>query len=360
MGAITEKKTAEARRKILRLILDESLARGSKLPSCEELCTRFGLGASTVFAALKTLCDEGVLRSRNKVGIFVDDLRPGLFGYRVALLINGPVIPPFPVTLTYFIQAECLRKGCEVTFFSGSYRGDNSEQEDVFEVMPGLKRMFDLRLIDGIITLVSLSESNLRTFEKAGIPVCFAGGFLDRQTGEGAPSSCRFRSSIPAESFFRKGGRRMKELGAKRPVLLWPSDTHFASERFFREECGGKTVKGAIWTDIFPLVERILQMPRSEWPDAMLIPDDLVAQRLYANLAMKVGTAGLPHPVILAEAEIPVFLPVPTDRLEIRLTDLAGKAVEVLKSAMRNPGPEACIEAFTEPELRVADRDSFC
>jgi len=101
------KRTEQAKEFIIREIWNMGLKHGDKLPSCGTLSRRINLGRATVFRAVKQLQDEGILDSRDRVGVFIADSRtPGHAGYQLGLVIGNMNSSPFNNQLSVFLPAQ--------------------------------------------------------------------------------------------------------------------------------------------------------------------------------------------------------------------------------------------------------------
>lgn len=337
----TGKKTELARRMIVRYIWDEHLLEGDKLPSCAALCNSLGLGTATVFTAIRQLCLAGILEARNKVGVFVRNPQtPGFSGYRVAHLIGRRNSSPYNAALALYLQTEFAANSCLDIIFPGIYKESAiTSLEDGLNAHTGVRQCIKQNEFDGILVQVSLSKENMKYLEKKKIPVCFAGGFPLKKVP--------YQVGVSLDAIAETGGKRIMELGFRRPVFLCPAEGIASAERFLAFAKNGVVIPFHHNND---LIEEVLAMPSQKRPDAFLITDDLLAQNMYSSFILRTGMKYLPHPIILREKEIPLYLPVKADFLEYSLVDLAAKTVGLLKEAMQIPGlPSKEIAINPEP-----------
>lgn len=335
------KKTELAKELIIREIWDMGLKCGDQLPSCGILSRRVNLGRATVFRAVKELQEEGILDSRDRVGVFIADPRtPGHAGYQIGLIIGNMNSSPFNNQLSVYLQSRCMESGCRCLMFHASEVLHDTTQKDSLSAHVGVCQQIERGELHGLLTQIAFSPENSDFLRRHRIPYCFVGGF--------SPAAAQLSVVISLEKVIRLGLERLVALGSRRPLLLIPRGRWKAMAENIAGSYGGKCLVYPGICDMASVAEQILHLPESECPDGIMIPDDYAAQFLCSSLTRSGCFRKVSRIAVLASAEqqLPppakylLPFPIETEILTFSITELARLATDLLLKNMRNYSPE--------------------
>ena len=338
---------------IVRYIWDQGLKRGDRLPSCATIARDVHLGEATVFRAVKRLQEEGVLKSQDKVGVFVADPRtPGLAGYHVGVLMGRADTVGYMAPLSGYIQNALSRNGCRSMVFHGEI-GDDSSMEDTLELHVGVKQCIERGEIQGLMLAMALSEENWNYLRERNIPACYVGGF--------PYLAAPLAATLSLKNVLDAGLKRLLVLGKRRPALFLPKlDTESEAMRIFK--CLTGTLTGfdpeqycfhySGVSEGRALAVKILSIPKDKRPDGILFLDHYLALHFYSILLRQNKMAYLPHPVVLCAKEELFWLPLETDLLEFQMSEISRCGVNLLLKALR-------ASSFKEERVEFSAKGNF-
>lgn len=323
-------------------ILTGRLAPGSRLPSNGELAAKWKTSARAVHAALGGLVAQGLLDRKQRRGTFVRDLFQNAI---VGLLVGGHLVRE---DVAYFrmLCAE-LQEALEESRFSCRIYDDLWRESQVEDAStPSLKHfLLDRKVYDfrGFIYIGTATIGDLPALRDLRPRVVH----MDSTRG--------LDLVIDMPDFIRTTMREMAARGFKNLAYIRPLWKNKGGGKFtdikkelaeVARECqipapqswdlileeGGHGENDAYKLLIKGLKERRLGRG-SQFPDAIIIPDDVIARPLiFALREMEIRVPKDLSICIMANSGIEHFYGAPVYRYEISIRNMAQRMVELLKS----------------------------
>lgn len=342
------KKVDLAKELIIREIWSMGLRSGEKLPSCDALSRRMNLGKATVFRAVKELQEEGILESRDRVGVFISDPQtPGHAGYQVGLIMGNMNASSFNNLLSVYLQSRCTDRGCWCLMFPASKVLHDTSKEDSLSAHVGVRQQIERSEIQGLLTQISFSEENKAFLKEHGIPYCFVGGFSTEEN--------HLSVVLSMKKVISMGIEKLKNSGCKRPLALIPFGVWKTEAEQLIRNFGGSCRIYSSAGDMFSLAKELSKMPERDRPDGILIPDEEEAYYFCAAV-FSAAEFRMPHLVVLAPEELQksmqttrrLPLPEDTDILTFSVQEMTEKAIDLLIKNMK-----CCSQTRQEEEVRL-------
>ncbi len=327
---MADSKMEQTKQLLVRFIRDNRLKKGDKLPGQAFLRKTFDCGSVTVLSAIHALRNDGVLEVRDKVGVYViDPNADGHAGRVVGITARHVEGSPYYSTLLGALQMRLVREGCRVNIFGYSSRESDNPFDFTLDDFPGLRRSIEDGEIHGMIHLDDFKKPALDFLRRRKIPTLFCGS-----TGI-SPDGV----FLNQEDVLRKMYLEASAAGCGRIGLQLPGAIRKYLEPLFLE-LGGKP------DSVFPvctaedgrqLAERVIAMPASKRPDALLCFDDIVAQWMFGTLVLALPKNALPRAWVVRNRQLMMCFPLPDVIFyDIDLLAFAGLAAETLLDAMKN------------------------
>ena len=115
---IKEIRKANVKRLLLRYVRDSQLKRGDRLPNQKELLARFDCGATTLTAAIRELCEEGILETKHKVGVYVlENTTAEKICRRIGIMTGRITGSPFQAFLNAYLESALSQRGSRAVWF---------------------------------------------------------------------------------------------------------------------------------------------------------------------------------------------------------------------------------------------------
>jgi len=339
------------------------LGAGAKMPTVIALRDELGVSMATLDAALRELEAQQVVIRKHGVGIFVS---PQMHQKCVSLVCDSRFLlsaghsPFWDILLD--AARERAQKGGERFELHLAASGDDLGAP----LQRGLSRDIAERSVDGIVG-VALNGDAVRWIEEKQVPfVAMFGPSFSLQSA---------RVNMDRESFFEMGAEQLHAQGCQR-VALWPQqsqDLELARleraeqtkewkrvcKKYGLQSAGpsyGSPEKSSSEQG-FELARACFAAPRDEWPNGLLLGDDILAHGALMGmrrLGVRVGTdvrvvshANKGSSVLMGHDE-------PMTLLEYDPRELVDEAFRLLESLLR--GENVSPSVFVGPHLReVAD-----
>ncbi|MFZ2655021.1 MAG: GntR family transcriptional regulator [Victivallales bacterium] len=338
---------------IARRILSGELLPGGRLKSYDSIIDELKLSKTTLQISIEKMKSDGLLTSRNRVGLFVDARPPCL--YNVGMVI------PREYESSLFIQA--MGNAIEKTLNQAGYRVFRS-----LERQPSLEFRLDSceiygtavkRLVKGCIFVGDLEylSPGDRFFKIPSFPIVHFG----------PPSESLYSLRLNSQSLADKCAERvsMKKRNAKVAFLFLRIppfvEKYVAAAKARGLICEEKWIH-YIGRDALPetgnVIRLLLDAPASRRPDAIVIADDNLVP-YFVETIRELGAGALKGINVLAHCNYPVpeqDTGVPLTRIGFNSQDAADVCLEILGPAGL-PLPSDClqrefeIKAYFEEEI---------
>ena len=332
-------------RKILVYLHENELTTGDKLPSHAELVKELHVCHDTLSTAMKWLVEEGVLSRRQRVGTVVERPYPTLpqrSFWRV-----GIVAPP--LTSSYFISVliHCIHRHLGMRGFSDRVYMLSLNAAPSSERYPqdfsGLEEDLEAEILNALITPARLVADK--------VPVC---GVASLHGDFGVRIDHR-RFALEAVAELRKAGYRRILAGIAPPEESFGYQfTEGVNEAKATYELGNDLETSICANGIksgYQLARTILERPRSQKVDAIIVRDDITAQACASLLASE----GVSLPMaVLTNVQIPLSFAVPVLRFALDVDELAKIGVELLLQKLLRPSKVPSSQSFA-PKFQPDD-----
>ncbi len=358
------RQTELVKRALICRISDLKLKTGDKLPAQAELRNELGVGNVTITRALEALAADGIVEIRPKRGVFLKTAAVnGYIGRNIALISLRLQYSPASASSLQCLQTQLRDHACQCVAFQRNI--SRMYDQDKLDYFDGLERCVRQRRLDGVLATVSFEPEALAVFEECAVPVVTVLG--GRNAGAGVVLDQPGMVSDMLAQAFSDGFRRPALLSCGYPITaaLRNAFVHGAAP-----ECG------SVWAAencriLFPEMRRdeapdelfqqtelyfreFIARPGTERPDAVLIPDDILAGHFYTLIyrALAVGSCWKPKLYYFANKQLPIFYPDPADavRFENDQMEAARTAVELLLKIIQN-GPRESHSIMYKPRL---------
>ncbi len=331
-------KTEMVKEALVRLIADERLGCGDKLPSQNDLRQLLNVGSTTISNAIRSLAEDNVVELRDKVGVFVK--KHGLDGHtgrNVGILVNVSNSIYIHILVSR-MQKKLQEENCHVLIFSCPADKDSKRLGNY----PGLMRNIKQKSISSLLITCELFDSEHELLANSGLSSlsCW-------ERGEYASCQIDLRRYL-LEAFENLTGR-----GARRPALL---------ERGYRRSRDAEALFAELLAGLNPaldyrdyyvmnsgfshgrdVVAELLAMPEEQRPDALIITSDVVMQGILTWLyRLQTGATAqyMPAAAAILNKQNPVMpLADNVAIFELDIFEQADAAVEMLLEAERSQTP---------------------
>ncbi len=345
--------TELVKRALVRYILDSKLQVGDKLPTQTELRRRLAVGNMTIGRAVKALEQDGVLEVRGRTGVFVGSAEAdGYIGRHIGIACMRLTDYPFGASLLQCLEIQLHDHACQVMPFLRLH--DTLSDRDSLSLFNGLRRNVLQRRVDGLITTVSLDEKAWDLCDAQRVPVCAVGSYNRQRRGV----------FLDYEYVIGESLRLLAARGFQRPGLV---STGYPVHRKLKEIFGIWNFGGLDMTDycclqmtaplphedpgsigpwLTGVVEKFLHMPPERRPDALLVPDDILAGGIYLEL-LRQGWAtrgsALPELLFMRNKQVPCIPNVPGSFWECDIMAMAQLTVNRLLEYLQGRDPDTAI-----------------
>ncbi len=341
-----------------------ALGPGAQLPKVIQLRTELGVSMATLDAALRELEEQKILTRRHGIGIFVSS---ELHTTAIALVCDSHFLraaghSPFWDLLLEAAQHRARAGGERFELHLAASGGDLGAP-----LQRGLTRDIKDRALDGLIG-VGLYEEAVRWIEAQGVP--FVSIF-------GPTFSARSASvNFDKERFLALGITQLAAQGCKR-VALWEVQPVGRDERFLQNYAEEARTferlaheQGMMVTPPAPLSPESsastsrheqsvsLAAPfaasRADWPDGVLISDDVLAHAALMQLRQMGVCVGKDVQIVThanAGGQVLAGHGVPLTLLEYHPSETVEAAFSALEALLRTGQPVASV--LLEPRVRL-------
>ena len=340
---VTQNKTGIVKQLIVRHIRDNFLVAGDALPSIEFFREKFDCGTTTVSRAINELRDEGVVRIRNRVGVFVEDpYVGGNFGRTVGISIYHPDALASNSSILSALELELNIHGCGTRLFVCPCELVENEYEFSLFSFPGLRNAVETRSIDALIHLGGFDKKSMDFLREHRMPELFA-GFLARGNKNFAVWDYeQILNEMCDSDVFRT---------AKRPVIFPPPSAEKVLLEVMKKRSKGKPFM------VIPLprllergtvlpsrtaVEKIVSLPADQRPDLVISFSTGLVNALLFQLALALPGEKLPSVMMICRKDTWLtYPPVPEMRTWVLDEEaFAREAVHRLLETLRNNGTD--------------------
>ena len=211
-------KTERAKRLLVRHIRERGLGRGDPLLPQNELRKKLDLGAVTISRAVQALAQEGVLRTKHRVGTYVlDPNADGRCGRVVGLatLCNTDEnVSAFFSYLLRFLQTAFHELGCQTVVFPMKQKSKEIDTVSL-DYFPGLERSVFQGELDAVVLAANIDKKSWRRLENAKMCPCFVG----------VPTPSPRGVYVDLLQTARMMVQELIDSGCRRPAVAMPSGT---------------------------------------------------------------------------------------------------------------------------------------
>ena len=328
---------------IVRHIRDNFLKAGDALPSIEFFREKFDCGTTTVARAINELRDEGVVRIRSRVGVFVEDpYVGGNFGRTVGISIFHPGALGGNSFLLAALELELNIHGCGTRLFVCPGELVENEYEFSLFSFPGLRHAVENKSIDALIHLGRFDERSMAFLRVHRMPELFA-GFLARGSKNCAVWDYeRILNEMCGCDIFRK---------AKKTAIFPPPSAEKVLLEVLKKRSEGKPFMAIPLPRLLErgtvlpsrtAVEKILSRPAAERPDLIISFSSGLVNALLFQLAIALPGEKLPSVMMTCSKDTYLTYP-PVPEMHIWLLDaeaFARETVHQLLETLRGGGTD--------------------
>ncbi len=325
---------------ILRTIWAQGLEPGDRLPNQGDLIASLGVSNNTVNAAMRRLVEAGVVVRRPRTGTIV--VEPDAYSeplWRVGVLENFHdmrTASPYWSLLGAFVQHDLANAGCWPRLYF--HRIPHPPPPLKLHDFLSLREEVDQNRLDGAVCLGSLDLDEWHGVAD-GLPLC---GFHER-----IPCGVL----VDAATWRREARRMLAEAGCRSIADFENGDDQGCFP--IRLENGGRlrvicprppgSPRAVYHMEVGRVAARtLLERPRAQRPDGLLVSDDYLAAGLTQTLRDHDGY----RPVIsvLTHQQNPLPYALPVLRFEVDISELSGRCVNLLLERLRDPSLPAKTE----------------
>lgn len=335
---------------------------GAKMPTVIALRDELGVSMATLDAALRELETQQVITRKHGVGIFVS---PQLHQKSVSLVCDSSVFMSAGHSPVWDILLGAARERARLGGERFELHLAASRDELGAPLQRGLARDIAEKYVDGVIG-IGLTEDAVRWIEGQSVPFVslFGPAFSPRSAAV----------NIHTERFLELGAQQLAAQGCHR-VALWPLQTHEDGlgriARIERDEDWARLCQGyglqsgpasygspekSQGEQGFELASACFSQPRAQWPDGVLIGDDVLAHgALMAMRQMNVRVGADVRVVSHANKGSAVLMghDEPMTLLEMDPNELIETAFRLLEALLRGETiASAGAFVFVEPHVR--------
>jgi hypothetical protein len=297
---------------IIRHIRESNLSVGDKLPSQAELRENLKVGSETIRRAVFALRDIGVVELRGNHGVFLRSMdADGSFGCKIGVVCRRERDTPYEALFCRSLAYKLHDRGYQEVLFLRK-DGVPAAERDALGSYSGLRRNIIHKEINGLILTVPLDEPALALCRENEVPYVYCG------SAKGIKWSIYF-----ASTFIEEGIRHLQSIGCVRAALVDPgfSPVELPDWKGLQFRSDGNYPRD--------IAAAIAELPESERPDGLMIPDEGAALSLATVLLLR-GIA-LPKLIVCRIAQFPADLPFePAGVFSFDYLELAGHTAELL------------------------------
>lgn len=337
-----------------RIIAGE-FAPGQRLPTFQELESRFRVSRSVAQLAVTRLKEDGFLRARTSRGLYVADRPPHLRRYGVVFAVphGTPDWSQFDEVLVREArQLETRPADREFDFFAGT-----EDHRDGPGVLERLRREVRRDRLAGVIFTPGTHGLSLQEpFTDPTLPKVFIF----------APPSDPWRPIVSADSpaMIRRGLGWLAQRGRRRVAMVRVSDYGAAWDwRSFYEEAGldyrpqwvqavGRCDPSVLQT----LIPLLMDYPAEQRPDGLFIVDDNLVAHAAAAVTQMHLRIGLDLDLVAhCNWPCPTPSPLPIRRIGFHTGHLLARCLEAIDAQRRGepPPPVQLVPALFEDEAEA-------
>ncbi|MCF7853294.1 MAG: GntR family transcriptional regulator [Candidatus Pacebacteria bacterium] len=345
-----------AYRMLVREIYRRGLTCGAKLPPQEDLRQEIGFSHATLSRAMERLVADGVIQRKQRIGTVIRDPDAvDLSVWTVALLLNwdlGNVPSPFFSRLTCLLQQKLVAAGCQCRV----YPHVNVTMEEPHRIADyvNLENDVEAGTVDAVLTPGSLADQDRMRLTERTIPVCFSTGW------QLAACGC----VIDAVAFARAAVESLEKQGAMRLGVVAAGYSRGYNSLYDESRLAVRNVPGGCVEFIEAgcigiaggrrAAEIVLDRPRAERPDALIVDDDHIA--LGLSQFFKLESDYAPPMAVLTHQAAPLTFALPVLHFELDDEELADRAVRLIIERLRHPELPDRVE-WLAPRFAGSDAD---
>lgn len=324
-------KSAQVLTQLRSQILEGRLPPGGRMPTFDEMTERFGVSRAVLQSAVAKLKRDGFVRSVNRQGLFVADKPPHLHRYGVVF----PMHPEQPhwsrINLALVNEARKFERADPSQLFK-IFTGLANETtgrtvHDTILNDIALHRLAGLILMPGTYHLIDEIRPRNPAFPLVSIF---------------APENWGFRMNVTVDRvmFYRKALKRLAELGRSRIAMIQMEGTItgidypalFTEAGLLFREHWLQVVGRNHGDSLQRLIALLLDYPKDQRPDGLILADDNLIERGAAGLA-KTGIRVGEDISVVAHTNWPwpYSSVLPMDRLGYNATDILGRAIQTIR-----------------------------
>ena len=265
---------------------------GAKLPTVVQMRSTFDVGVNTLMDALAELETQNVITRKHGSGIFV---APQI-ARTVALLCDPDIINPADSSPFWQMLIEKIRGRAEAEHETlEMHLLKNWGADGPFNA--SLRRDLTEHRVNGVIA-IGFSKENAQQMARFGVPYVSYAGDGEYCVGSNAPDSVR----RAVQHLHEHGGKRFAywqpcPVGRARAAeTAWsqPIETFYQTLR----DCGVARANSSLWFGELEIPEtkltnyqqgqelarRVFGQPKTTWPDAIFVADDIMTTGVLAAL----------------------------------------------------------------------------
>ena len=354
---------AQIEQQLRKLIESKELKEGARLPTIGELAHQWRVGRSSISKALARLAADNIIECKPKRGIFIKSLN-------VKSVIGLLIGPDLTDESSCFYRA--ILKHLRMKMAASQ---DSKWHLRIYDGLTKLRAPRDLQSIDAYEQFAD----DLRNYPFKGI-IKISGGLDDRErhmVGHGIPLVClgtdakvsdlvldhgdfmrgslEFVSSAKVESiaFFRTFNS--KDVSVDMDALKeWDGDVPVQIHQLYEENVAPDAYEAFCHDRTIEIIKRWSSSSgRTNWPDAILISDDVAAIGILRALAERGFSPRDTHAIVVLSNEgLTHHYDIPVARYEFSPALIAETLLELLKIRLYGGTPPALpvrIKGYLKP-----------
>jgi DNA-binding LacI/PurR family transcriptional regulator/DNA-binding transcriptional regulator YhcF (GntR family) len=326
------------------------------LPTFDEMVAEFGVSRSVLQRAIRSLREDGFIRSVDRQGLFVSDAPPHLCQFAL-LFPNSPCDSEWSrmnaVLLSEAQKMERERADCRFVVYSGLRDVDRGQ-----EVLARLRDDVEHERLAGIIALPGTLElMDHFPFSRPSLPKVHVCAY--------EPLGLDMTITVDGNGFYQRAMERLVAKGRKRVAIVHMADT--ASDLMHQGlfEKAGLELHGP-WIQwvgrshpefAAGIVSLLLDYPPDQRPDGLIVGDDNLAEHVAAGIIQTGLRVGEDLDVVAhCNWPWPLPSPLPFERIGFSITELLERSVDSIAQARQGGTPPAlqAVPALFEWEVLPA------
>ncbi|MDD2710621.1 MAG: winged helix-turn-helix domain-containing protein [Verrucomicrobiae bacterium] len=323
---------------------------GERLPTTNELVQLWNVGRVSVHRALTRLAAEGMIERKRHEGTFVrNDVNKGVIGVLIGANLADETIHSQHAIIQAIHSKISGTRDChwDCRVYGGLIAGGEPADVRHSTACRAIRRDMESYAFKGLIQIVGDLTSKQIAQLDFDLPIIRLGPSLSNTDMDVALDRYQFGES--SVKFAAGQGRKklaylracmqrkgyLPDLEGVRQTAASLQLPSVSVHQITPEARGGAWLERAAYAKTIQLIDQWKK--NGDWPEALLIPDDIATRGVALALAHKgVSESNRPMVIIMANEGIYHHYGIPVVRCEFSLDQVAGTLLELLRKKMTN------------------------